>query len=172
MENSPWPIIVLEGRPGLYQNALDTAGTPQRKEMRPVELAQWLAISEGLFSFALQAVAQCAENTGVHMRTSLAVLGLPLLVVCLAGVAQNHPSDPRNVSASSPMATSPENRVDINGATVDALMKVPGITRVWADRIVRFRPYRTKADLEEQGVIPSELYSRIKDFVIAHRQKQ
>jgi len=46
------------------------------------------------------------------------------------------------------------------------------MTRVWANRIVRFRPYRTKADLEEQGVIPADLYSRIKDSIIAHRSKQ
>jgi hypothetical protein len=37
---------------------------------------------------------------------------------------------------------------------------------------VRFRPYRTKQDLFDQGVVPSEVYDRIKDYVIAHRDKQ
>jgi DNA uptake protein ComE-like DNA-binding protein len=106
------------------------------------------------------------------MRTKLAVLGLPLLGVCLTGVAQSHAPDSRSIPASSSRAPSPENRVDINSATVEELIKVPGITRVWADRIARFRPYRTKADLEEQGVIPAELYDRIKDHIIAHRIKQ
>ena len=105
-------------------------------------------------------------------KTKLAVLGLPLFVVCLTGMPQNHDSDSRGAAASLSSAPSPEQRVDINSASAEELMKVPGLTRVLADRIVRFRPYRTKADLEEQGVIPTELYDRIKDYVVAHRQKQ
>ena len=58
---------------------------------------------------------------------------------------------------------------DINRATVGELMKVPGMTQSWAARIVRFRPYRTKLDLLEQGVVPQEVYQRIRDGVIAHR---
>jgi competence protein ComEA len=63
-------------------------------------------------------------------------------------------------------------RVDINHASVDELMKVPGMTRSWAGRIVRFRPYRTKQDLVEHGIVSGEVYERIKDYIIAHRQKQ
>jgi DNA uptake protein ComE-like DNA-binding protein len=63
-------------------------------------------------------------------------------------------------------------RIDINHASVDELLKAPGMTRSWAGRIVRFRPYRTKADLLERGIVTSEVYNRIKDYVIAHRDKQ
>ena len=70
-------------------------------------------------------------------------------------------------------ATAPSDaRVDINHASIDELMKVPGMTRTWAARIVRFRPYRTKADLVDHGVVTSEVYGRIKDFIVAHRQKE
>jgi competence protein ComEA len=69
-------------------------------------------------------------------------------------------------------ATPPEARVDINHATVEELMKVPGMTETWAARIVRFRPYRTKQDLLDKGVVTSQVYDRIKDFVIAHRAKE
>jgi predicted DNA-binding helix-hairpin-helix protein len=62
-----------------------------------------------------------------------------------------------------------ETAVDINRATVGELMRVPGMTQSWAARIVRFRPYRTKLDLLEQGVVPQEVYQRIRDGVIAHR---
>jgi len=62
-----------------------------------------------------------------------------------------------------------EARVDINHATLDELVKVPGMTPSWAGRIVRFRPYRTKQDLVDRGVLPSDVYDRIKDFIIAHR---
>ena len=70
------------------------------------------------------------------------------------------------------MGAHPIEPVDINHATVDELMKVPGMTRTWAARIVRFRPYRTKTDLLDHGVVTSEVYARIKDYVIAHRAAQ
>ena len=108
----------------------------------------------------------------MHIKTKLAVVGLPLLGICLTVVAQNPNPVTRAVPGSSSKASSPENRVDINSATLEELMKVPGITRIWADRIVRFRPYRTKADLEDQGIIPADLYDRIKDSIIAHHIKQ
>ena len=62
--------------------------------------------------------------------------------------------------------------MDINHASLDELMKVPGITRTWGARIVRFRPYRTKQDLVDEGVLPSAVYDRIKDFIIAHKNPQ
>ena len=73
---------------------------------------------------------------------------------------------------SSRMPPSPEERVDINHAGLDELMKVPGMTQTWAGRIIRFRPYRTKEDLIEHGVITAAVYIRIKDYVIAHRNPQ
>lgn len=69
-------------------------------------------------------------------------------------------------------ASPPEARVDINHASAAELMKVPGMTRTWAERIVRFRPYRSKQDLLDKGVVTSEVYDRIKDSVIAHRDKK
>jgi DNA uptake protein ComE-like DNA-binding protein len=69
-------------------------------------------------------------------------------------------------------ASSPEERVDLNHASLDELMKVPGMTRVWAARIVRFRPYRAKNELLDRGVVTGEVYTRIRDYVIAHRDKQ
>ena len=63
----------------------------------------------------------------------------------------------------------PVELVDLNRATVVELLKVPGMTQSWAERIVRFRPYRTKLDLVEQGVVTPEVYRRIRDGVIAHR---
>jgi len=45
------------------------------------------------------------------------------------------------------------------------------MTRSWAGRIVRFRPYRTKQDLLDRGVVSSQVYDRIKDDIVAHRDK-
>jgi len=48
-------------------------------------------------------------------------------------------------------------------------MKVPGMTSSWAGRIVRFRPYNSKVDLLNRGIVSAVVYDRIRDFVIAHR---
>ena len=95
-----------------------------------------------------------------------------MLGVCLAGMAQNQDRDTRGVPKTSANAPPPELRVDINHASMDELLKVPGMTPSWAGRIVRFRPYRTKLDLLDHGVVTSQVYDRIKDYVIAHRDPQ
>jgi DNA uptake protein ComE-like DNA-binding protein len=59
--------------------------------------------------------------------------------------------------------------LDINTASIDQLIKIPGLTRTWAARIVRYRPYRGKNELLDHGVLPAGVYARIKDRIIAHR---
>jgi len=58
---------------------------------------------------------------------------------------------------------------DINTATLEQLIKVPGLPRTWAARIIRFRPYRGKNELLDRGIVNAEVYARIKDHIIAHR---
>lgn len=91
-----------------------------------------------------------------------ALLALPLSASAFVSQARN--------AQSRLAAPAPENRIDINTATMDQLMKAPGMTRSWAARIIRFRPYRAKNDLVDRGVVTSEVYERIKDHIIAHRQ--
>ena len=86
--------------------------------------------------------------------------------------AQYEDHDSSGAPATSANAPAPELRVDINHAGTDELMKVPGMKRPWAQRIVRYRPYRTKQDLFDRGIVPDEVYERIKDFIIAHRNLQ
>lgn len=78
------------------------------------------------------------------------------------------PQAPQTTAVSPP----PEMRVDVNHASVEELLRVPGMTRSWAERVVRFRPYRTKQDLMDMGVMPGTVYERIKNYIIAHRDKQ
>lgn len=63
------------------------------------------------------------------------------------------------------------NPADVNQASVDELMQVPGMTRVWAARIVKFRPYSNKYSLKLEGVLPSEVYERLKPYLVAHKEK-
>jgi DNA uptake protein ComE-like DNA-binding protein len=114
---------------------------------------------------------EAAENDPMRPGAVCAVVILCVGVVWLAH-GQNQDRDSRGVPKTSSSAPAPGQRVDINHASVDELLKVPGLTRGWAVRIVRFRPYRSKQDLFEKGVLSSEIYDRIKDFVIAHHEKQ
>ena len=59
--------------------------------------------------------------------------------------------------------------VDVNHASMPELMRVPGMTEVWARRIIRFRPYHSKLDLLNQGIVTAGVYARIRDGVVAHR---
>ncbi len=108
----------------------------------------------------------------MRIKLQSAALAFAVLAVCLAATAQYHDRDTNGVPKTSATAPAPEARVDINHASVDELLKVPGMTQSWAGRIVRFRPYRTKQDLVDHGVVTSEVYDRIKDYVIAHRGEQ
>jgi DNA uptake protein ComE-like DNA-binding protein len=45
------------------------------------------------------------------------------------------------------------------------------MTRTWAARIIRYRPYRAKNDLTDRGVVSSQVYERIKNYIVAHRGK-
>jgi DNA uptake protein ComE-like DNA-binding protein len=87
--------------------------------------------------------------------------------------APGFPQSPGSQATSQPKAPPPpEARVDINHASFAEILKVPGMTQSWAGRIVRFRPYRTKQDLLDRGVLPSSVYDHIREYIIAHRDKQ
>ncbi|MEI9967930.1 MAG: helix-hairpin-helix domain-containing protein [Terracidiphilus sp.] len=93
---------------------------------------------------------------------------LAVIAVCWAASVAAAPQAAAKTKTTPP----PEARVDINHASAEELAKIPGLTPSWAGRIVRFRPYRTKQDLLDRGVLPSDVYDRIKDYVIAHRGGQ
>ena len=112
----------------------------------------------------------------MQVRKLFAFLFAAFLIISLAASLRSIPasaqsSAPQAASKSEP-APPPAARVDINHASVDELLKIPGMTPTWAGRIVRFRPYRTKRDLLDQGVLSADVYDRIKDWIIAHRGEQ
>jgi DNA uptake protein ComE-like DNA-binding protein len=99
----------------------------------------------------------------------LIAISAMLALVFLQGNAQTSDRDSSAAPSTSANAPAPEKRIDINRAGADELMKVPGMKRPWADRIVRYRPYRTKQDLYDRGIVSPDVYDHIKDYIIAHR---
>ena len=106
------------------------------------------------------------------MKAVRILAAMLLLGVVLGNAVGAGPAPAPLPQAAPPQAPPPEMRVDINHATIEELVKIPGMTRTWAGRIVRFRPYRSKQDLLDKGIVSGEVYNRIKDYIIAHREKQ
>ena len=67
-------------------------------------------------------------------------------------------------------ATAPAKKpkpVDLNGATIEQLMKVPGVDKALAEKIVMSRPYTTRAYLVTKGVYSQDDYYKVKDYFVA-----
>ena len=94
-----------------------------------------------------------------------------LWVSACANTGFSLPYQPRDGLSYSAPAAQPSDKIDINRASMAALLTVPGMTRTWAARIIRYRPYRAKNDLLERGIVTSQVYDRIKDYIVAHRAK-
>jgi DNA uptake protein ComE-like DNA-binding protein len=112
-----------------------------------------------------------AQN-GAVLPQLRSVAAAAILCASFTTHAQYQDRDRSGAPSTSTHAPPPEARIDINRATVNELMKAPGLARPWAERIVRFRPYRTKQDLLDRGILSTEVYDRSKDFLIAHREHQ
>jgi DNA uptake protein ComE-like DNA-binding protein len=57
--------------------------------------------------------------------------------------------------------------VNINRASREDLLSLPGITEHEADRIIAERPYDNTEDLVRRHVLPREEYEKISDRIIA-----
>jgi Helix-hairpin-helix motif len=53
----------------------------------------------------------------------------------------------------------------LNSASEDDLATLPGISRADARKIIRGRPYRSKDELVTKGILSSEDYSKIRDYI-------
>lgn len=62
-------------------------------------------------------------------------------------------------------------QLDINTATEKELEGLPGIGDAYAAKIIAGRPYKSKAELTQKGVIPAATYEKIKNRVIAKQPK-
>lgn len=108
---------------------------------------------------------------------ALALLGTSALQ------AQTAAQQPASKPAAAPMAAKPaqapatakmaahkaEEALDLNTATRDQLVALPGIGSTYADAIIKNRPYKAKSELVSRKVIPSAAYKKIQSKVIAHQ---
>jgi competence protein ComEA len=69
-------------------------------------------------------------------------------------------------------ATTPASRsslLDINTATPEQLLALPGMGRAYVQRIISGRPYTAKNQLLSRGILPEPAYEKISQQIIAKR---
>jgi competence protein ComEA len=108
-----------------------------------------------------------------------------LLLAALAGCAQQQ--NPEDLKEKTAQATaqvksdakavaegiregwSRDKPLDLNTATKEQLLKLPGVTPVEADRVIAARPYHAPGELVTRRIIPKAEYDKIADRVTAKR---
>jgi DNA uptake protein ComE-like DNA-binding protein len=64
------------------------------------------------------------------------------------------------------------NKLDINTASKDNLVKLEDVSDATADKIIAGRPYNNKHDLLTRKIVTQPTYDKIKDMIIAHATKK
>ena len=97
-----------------------------------------------------------------------------LLLFAIALVAAPQKSSGSKVSKSTATSrtTAPKTElVDINSCTREELDALPGIGKVYSQKIIDGRPYSNKRQLVTKKIIPQATYDKITDKIIAKQKK-
>ena len=102
------------------------------------------------------------------MKTIVALLCAMLLAVSAPAFAAEKDAK----AAAKPVAAQAkaDDKIDINRAKADELMKHDGIGEVRAKAIIKGRPYKGKDDLVAKNIVPQAVYDKIADQIIAKQK--
>jgi DNA uptake protein ComE-like DNA-binding protein len=100
-------------------------------------------------------------------RTRIVIMAVSFLVLSGSAFAQTTSNQvakgptPKASASNSTTKSTSTSLVDLNTASKQALMTLPGITETSAKKIIENRPYKTKADLTQKKVISPDAYAKI-----------
>src|SRR5215469_3295194 len=99
------------------------------------------------------------------MKHRFAALFLMFLLVAGSGFAQDKKAGGKTTQPQA--AEKKTDLVDINSASKQDLMQLPGIGDALSQKIIDNRPYRAKNQLVQKKIIPQATYDKISDKIVA-----
>ena len=113
-----------------------------------------------------------------NSKLALLVLALSLFAVPAVAASTATAKPAANATSASKPATSTHAAakpaaaplVDINSASRDELIKIPGIGEAIADKIIKGRPWKQKSDLVAKGVANKAQYEKMRSHIIAKQK--
>ena len=104
------------------------------------------------------------------MKKLIAMLVALFLASALPAFAADKDAKAAPKAAAPAAAAKADDKVDINRAKAEELMKLDGIGDARAKAIIKGRPYKGKDELLSKKIVPENVYNDIKDKIIAKQK--